>query len=299
VPVGSHEVRSVLLAAALAASLASGCALRQSVVSSGLEDRLETVKVGGQVFRIHFWHDDELAAGQVARAVAAAAGRIARWGAITQEVTITIHPSHAALEAAVHREGYQWLRAWARFQTIDLQSPRTWGWFGATDKEVEELLTHELTHCAMYQAAATEWTWPHKGIPLWFREGLASVTAEQGYRRSTNEELWRYYTRSVPGAGDGFPSGVARAARGVTSTDGDPVTDPEPLYQERSDVVYGAAHRSFEFLLSRYGEKAVRGALQLMHDGRTFDVAFAEAFGLSEKAFASEYRRFVLWQGWR
>jgi hypothetical protein len=185
------------------------------------------------------------------------------------------------------------------YQTIDLQSPRTWGWFGASDREVDELLRHELTHCAMYQAAASEWTWPHKGIPLWFREGLASVTADQGYRRTTNEELWRYYSKNVPGAGDGYPSAVARAARGYLSQEGDPVTDPEPLYQERSDVVYGAAHRSFEFLVSRYGEERVRTALALMQQGRSFEKAFEEAFGIGENAFASEYRRFILWQGWR
>jgi hypothetical protein len=287
------------LPAAFAVALASGCAFRAPVATGGVEDRLDTVELDGQVFRIHYWSEDARAAAQVSRALASAAPRVARWGRIDREVTITIHASHAALEEAVHREGFEWLRAWARYQTIDLQSPRTWGWFGASDAEVEELLTHELTHCAMYQAAASEWTWPHKGIPLWFREGMASVTAGQGYRRTSNEELWRYYAKTVPGAGDGFPAAVARAARGYATQDGDPVTDPEPLYQERSDVVYGAAHRTFEFLLARYGEDRVRTALVRMHEGRTFEQAFEEAFGIPEPAFASEFRRFVLWRGWR
>jgi hypothetical protein len=283
----------------LSIALAAGCAFRGQVASQGAEDRLDTVELDGQVFRIHYWREDSAAATQVARSLARAVPRIARWGRIGKEVTITIHSSHAALEEAVHREGYAWLRAWARYQTIDLQSPRTWGWFGAKDAEVDELLTHELSHCAMYQAAASEWTWPHKGIPLWFREGLASVTADQGYRRTSNEDLWRFYVKSVPGAGDGYPSAVARAARGYTSQDGDPVTDPEPLYQERSDVVYGAAHRTFEFLLSRYGEDRVRTAMALMREGRSFEEAFEGAFGITEGAFASEFRRYVLWQGWR
>jgi hypothetical protein len=284
---------------ALLVALSGGCALRAHVAQGGPEDRLDTVEIDGQVFRVHYWQEDADAAAQVRRALERAVPRVARWGKISKEVTITIHSTHAALEAAVHREGYQWLRAWARYQTIDLQSPRTWGWFGATDREVDELLRHELTHCAMYQAAASEWTWPHKGIPLWFREGLASVTADQGYRRTTHEELWRFYSKSVPGAGDGYPSAVARAARGFLSQEGDPVTDPEPLYQERSDVVYGAAHRTFEFLVSRYGEDRVRAALALMQQGRSFEKAFEEAFGIGENAFASEYRRFILWQGWR
>jgi hypothetical protein len=290
-------VRAHALAILIAVS--AGCALRAPVAQVGPDDLLETVEIDGQVFRIHYWAEDRAAAAQVGRSLARAVPRATRWGKVSREVTITIHSSHGALEAAVHREGFEWLRAWARYQTIDLQSPRTWGWFGATDAELDELLTHELTHCAMYQAAASEWTWPHKGIPLWFREGLASVTADQGYRRTTNEQLWRYYSKSVPGAGDGYPAAIARVARGVVSQEGDPVTDPEPLYQERSDVVYGAAHRTFEFLLARYGEESVRSALQLMREGRSFEKAFEEAFGISEGAFASEFRRFVLWQGWR
>ena len=42
---------------------------------------------------------------------------------------------------------------------------------------LNELLTHELTHCVMYQRAGTDLNWSLKGIPLWFREGMASVTA--------------------------------------------------------------------------------------------------------------------------
>jgi hypothetical protein len=288
-----------LAVAVLSLLVTSGCALRAAVAIQGQDDRLDTVELDGQVIRIHYWSEDAQAAAQVARSLARAVPRTTRWGRLEKEVTITIHSSHAALEGAVHREGYEWLRAWARYQTIDLQSPRTWGWFGAKDAEVDELLTHELTHCVMYQAAASEWTWPHKGIPLWFREGMASVTAGQGYRRQSHEELWAFYAKSVPGAGDGYPSAMARAARGFTSQEGDPVTDPEPLYQERSDVVYGAAHRTFEFLISRYGEERVRAAMALMREGRSFEQGFAEAFGITEAAFASDFRRFVLWKGWR
>ncbi len=288
-------------AIALVLILSAGCALTDQVVQSGgqSEDRLDTVEIDGQVFRVHYWQEDAAAAAQVVRALAYAVPRVARWGKISKEVTIKIHSTHAALEEAVHYQGYDWLRAWARYQIIDFQSPRTWSFFGASDEAVREMLTHELTHCAMYQAAAGEWTWSHKGIPLWFQEGMASVTAEEGYRRATNEELWRYYSKSIPGAGGGFQAAVARAARGFVSQDGDPVTDPEPLRQESSGVVYGAAYRSFEFLVSRYGEDRVREAMALMQQGRSFEKAFEEAFGISEKAFASEFRRYVLWQGWR
>jgi hypothetical protein len=287
------------LAAALAVALSSGCALRAHVARQGEDDRLDTVEIEGQVFRVHYWPEDAAAAAQVVRALAQAVPRVARWGKLDKEVTITIRHTHAELEEAVRLEGYDWLRAWARYQIIDLQSPRTWTWRGAKDAQVVEILTHELTHCVMYQTAASEWTWPHKGIPLWFQEGMASVTAEQGSHLKTSEELWSYYSKSIPGAGGGFPAAVARAARGHSSQDGDPITDPEPLRQDRSDVVYGAAHRAFEFLLARYGEERVRAAISSMRQGRSFEQAFGEAFGISETAFASEFRRYVLWKGWR
>jgi len=288
-----------LLLVSLAVALSSGCALRAHAALQGEDDRLDTVEIAGQVIRIHY--EDARAAAQVRRSLERALPRANRWGKLEREITITIHPSHAALEEAVHLPGYGWLRAWARYQMIDLQSPRTWSLLGADDAELDELLTHELTHCVMYQAAAGEWTWPHKGIPLWFQEGMASVTAEQGHRRKSLAELWDYYAKTVavPGAGDGFPVAIARAARGYVSQDGDPVTDPEPLRQEHADIVYGAAHRTFEFLLERYGEARVRATMASMRQGRSFEKAFAESFGISEAAFASEFRRFVLWKGWR
>lgn len=284
------------LAAALTLLALAGCGLRTLADPRAGEERLETVVSDGQVLRIHHQPRDAAAAAQVARLLPEALRRAARWGRLEREVTITLHPSHAALEAAVSREGFDWLRAWARYQTIDLQSPRTWSWRGAKDAEVGKVLAHELTHCVMYQAAAGEWTWPHKGIPLWFQEGMASVTAGQGSRAATLDDLARYYASSVPGAGDGVPSGLARAVRGYASLDGDPVTDPEPLYPDRFEVVYGAAHHAFEFLLARHGEEGVRSVLARMREGRTFAEAFLEALGVSDAAFAAEFRRWVLSQ---
>lgn len=287
------------LAAALAVALSSGCALRAHMARQGEDARLDTVEIAGQVIRIHY--EDERAAAQVRRSLERALPRANRWGRLEKEITITIHPSHAALEEAVHLSGYEWMKAWARYQMIDLQSPRTWSWLGAEDAEVEALLTHELTHCVIYQSAAGEWTWSHKGIPLWFQEGIASVTAGQGRLGKSLAELWGYYAKTVPvpGAAGGFPVAIAHAARGYVSQDGDPITDPEPLRQEQYEVVYGAAHRAFEFLLARYGEERVRTAISSMRQGRSFEQAFGEAFGISETAFASEFRRYVLWKGWR
>ena len=282
----------------LLATLCAGCALRPHVEGEPWIE--EVVAISGATVRIQHCRGDLVAAHQVARAVVAAAPRVARFGVLVAPVTITIHPSHEALEAEVRRTGYEWLRAWARYQRIDLQSPRTWGLFGASDREVTELVMHELTHCAMYQLAGNDLTWMYKDIPRWFSEGLASVAAEQGYRRGEVRDLWRFYEDVLPGSGDGVAGARAGAgvARGPSSL-GDPLVDPDPLYQDQSQVVYRAAHHAVAFLLARYGEERVHRVVQLMGEGRRFPAAFREAIGIGDAEFASDFRRYVVWQGWR
>jgi hypothetical protein len=282
-------------AALLATFLLAGCAAR---LSAPREARSQELTVGTARFRIVYWPEDAAAARDVRRALERAAPKVARWGGLRHPVTITIHPSHDALEGAVHRPGYDWLRAWARFQTIDVQSPRTWSFFGASERKLDELVTHELTHCAMYQVAGDDLTWMYKEIPRWFSEGIASVTAGQGYRYGGLEELYEFYQDKLPGSGDGIP-GRGRAVRALVAMPGDPIVDPDPLYQDQSHVVYGAAHHAAEFLIARYGEARVLEVLRLMGKGLRFPAAFKEAIGLGDAEFASDFRRYVVWQGWR
>lgn len=288
-------MRRVLAAALLVIS--AGCIHR---VRTDVAPRVEDVKVGSARFVVTYWPDDARSARKVVDALALAAPRVARWGPLSQPVAITVRPTHDALEAAVHREGYDWLRAWARYAEIDIQSPDSWSIFEPSEAEVVELVTHELAHCAMYQNAATEFNWPYKGIPLWFREGLASVTAHQGYRRGKLEDLWRYYEQSAAGSGgDGAPGASARVAAGSGAGEGDPIADPDPMYQRQSEVVYGAAHHAFRFLLERYGQRKVDEVLALMAGGKTFGRAFEDAIGITEPEFTADFRRYVVWQGWR
>ena len=279
-------VRAVAIGA-LAAALA-GCAPH---LGGGEGARLENVSAGGATFRIQYWTVDGPAAEQVKSVLPRVAARAARWSKLYSPITITIHPSHDALEQAIRREGYGWLRAWARYATIDVQSPRTWAFLGVGDVEVEQMLTHELTHCTMYQAVADEWTWPYRGIPLWFREGMASVTAGQAGRRTDREGLRAYYSRRPPGAGD------AEGRGGEASID--PLTDPEPLYKEESEVVYGASHWAFQFLLDRYGEGRIRRVLARMGQGRSFAEAFRDGIGIGADEFEREFRHYLVWRGWR
>jgi len=295
--------RAARLALALGLALSAGCAHRQPLSD---EPRLEQVVLGEARFRLVYWPEDEAVAAQVKLALAEAAPKVARWGGLTQQVSVTIHPTHEAIDAAVGQKGFEWLRAWARYDSIELQSPATWGplgWrvFGGSDRQVAELLAHELTHCAMYQRGAGEWSWSYKGFPSWFSEGMASVTAGQGYKRIGPERLWRFYEARLPlaGAAEGISGARARASTGRLSEDGDPLSNPGPLFRDSYDEVYGAAHLAFEFLLRRYGEARVRDLLERMRGGLLFPEAFEKAFGLPVKAFEDDVRRSVVWQGWR
>ncbi|GEJ56351.1 hypothetical protein [Anaeromyxobacter diazotrophicus] len=279
-------------AAALLCALAA-CAPR---VREAPPARVEAVAVGGATVRLEYGPQDEREARRVAAALAWAVPRAEQWGPLRAPVTIVLQPSHAALEAAVHRPGYPWLRAWARYDAIELQSPRTWNrFFPPAAAELEELLAHELTHCAMYQQAGSAWSWPWLEIPLWFREGMASVTAGQGYKRTRPAELRAFWARPSGGAADGVAGSAGGARAGAA---GDPIADPEPLYQAQPELVYGAAHLAFQFLLDRYGADRVRQVLAGMREGHAFPGAFRRAIGLTPAEFEGEFRRYVAWQDW-
>lgn len=284
-------VRALAIAALLAAS---GCAAR---FASHAEVFTEDVVVDDVRLRVRWWAGDEKQARRVIRSLETAVPKARRWGAMNAPITITIHPSHEALEHAAGRQGYEWLRAWARYQTIEFQSPRTWGILAVPDRKIEELLAHELTHCAMYQASGSDVTWMFKEIPRWFSEGIATVTAGQGYRYGGLAAIKAFYQEKLPGSAGGEPG--RRGPRMPVAFHGDPIIDPDPIYMEQSDVVYGAAHHAAEFLFARYGEERVRKIVALMGKGQRFPAAFREAIGISDAEFASDFRRYVVWEGWR
>ncbi|WP_223634620.1 hypothetical protein [Corallococcus sp. EGB] len=231
----------------------------------------------GEFFFQHSAKDAQ-ATEMVRRAVENAGPRLSRWGSFQEPVTLIIHPNHAALERAAHRPGYDFLRAWARYEQVEVQSPRTWTRAGATQRQVDELLLHELTHSLMWQASATVSDWTRKGIPLWFSEGMASYTAGQGYRVPSLEDLSRFL-HDHPQA--------------------DPLARAESLYETENATVYGAAHHAFTFLMERYGEARVRGILAAMRRGQDFTGGFLAAIGLPVDAFLRDFRRYVFLRGFK
>jgi hypothetical protein len=267
-----------------AATLLLCCAACASTRGAGGPALRRTVAAGGSIIYLEYRPVDDAAARDVAEALPLALERTRRWGALREPVTITLRPSHEALEAAARRPGYPWLRAWARYATIDLQSPRTWQLLGGPSRRrLQETLTHELTHCLMYQASGTSWSWPRKGIPLWFREGMATVTAGEAPRYASPERAAAFY----------------RGSPAAHRPGGDPLSDPEPLVKSQDELVYTTAYLAFRFLLDRYGEARIRRLLAGMGEGAPFSEAFRRAMGIEAAAFEADFRRYLAWRGFR
>ena len=193
-----------------------------------------------------------------------ALGPLERWGGLKFPTRIVVLPNHEALETRTKHSGFGWLRAWARFDVVYLQSPRSWG-FGASPSlpELRDLLTHELAHCAMYQELSDGSDWAHKEIPLWFREGFASWTSKQGGKRLTPEAL----------------ALTLRARRDL-----DPLGNAEALYRADEPVVYAAAHWAFA-ALEQLGDDKILALLATVRRGWSFPVAFAQVYGEDSATF--------------
>ena len=256
--------------------LLSGCLGPRRVVGEA-ELTAEWTSPSG-LYRIRTAPRDTREVEGLRRAVDAALPRLERWGQLREPLTLYVLPDHASLEAAVRQRGLKWLRAWSRYDEVFLQAPSTWGFAGASSVQLDELLLHELTHSVMYQLSADRLGWTRKAIPLWFREGMASYTAEQTYRWGSLETLARFLERH-PGA--------------------DPLHKPEGLYRDESDLVYGMAHHAFTFLVRRYGEPAVREVMREMRAGADFPTAFEAVIGLGPDAFVRDFTHYVRWRGFR
>ncbi len=181
---------------------------------------------------------------QVLRLLDEAVRGASRFGALPGAVVVTVHATHAELERATGRANVPWMRAWARRGAVDLQSPRTWSRGRASDRALLQVLTHELAHCALFHAAGRDGR--ARDIPLWFTEGMASVSA--GERHA-----------------------VARA---------DAVRDPGRVLRSDPVAAYGTADRTFRELLRLAGEESARGVVARLGAGRDFRSAFEDAVGI-------------------
>jgi hypothetical protein len=203
----------------------------------------------------------------LAEQVAQALPIVARWGGLRVPTQITVLQDHAELERRTGQVGYGWLRAWARYDRIYVQAPSTWLFlFRPSAREIRELLTHELTHCVMYQAISDGHDWAQIQVPLWFREGLASWTAQETDKRFPIEDLHRFL---------------------VEHPNLDPLRQADHMVRDNSGLVYSAAHWAFGQLSAR-GTSRVVNLLGNLRGGLPFPQAFAAAFGESEDDFENQ-----------
>jgi len=202
---------------------------------------------------------------------------LGRWGKLPKPVTLYVVPDHATLEEAVNRHGYGWLRAWAKYDDIVLQSPRTWA-AGPKDITLDKLLLHELTHCLLFQRSGNALTWRLRGIPMWFREGMATVTAGQGAQFPALEDLRTW---------------------AVAHPDLDVFTDGDALSKNWFNETYGLAHHAFAFLVKRYGDAAVQATMTNLGFGFDFPDAFERAVGIPVATFTGDFMTWLRLRGFR
>jgi len=229
------------LASILAAALLAACAHAPATATAP------------DGFRIRHGGDDDEAARQVARVLPGVLVRVERWGKLPAPVEVRIQPTSEALAAAAGRPGETWLRGWARSGTVDIQSPRTWTRGRASDAAVATLLTHELTHCLLFQRMGSGWT--RRDVPAWFEEGMASFTAGERHARADSSAL-------VPVEGHPFDAALA----------------------------YGTADRAFRYLVARHGDAAVGALLDGLSEGQGFAPAFQRATGSPVADFEAALR---------
>jgi hypothetical protein len=201
--------------------------------------------------------------------------KLARWGNLAAAVTVRIAPTHAELERAVGRRGYDWLRAWSRYDDLIVQSPGSWA---GTDRDVDELIVHELTHCLLFQRSGTSKNWDSKQIPLWFREGMATVTADQGLRFPSLEDLADWLQRN---------------------SELDVFDDAERLSKEAYGQIYGTSFHAMRFLLKRVGDKTIVEMMAAMQQGDDFEGAFTRASGTTPKRFEADFLNYLRLRGFR
>lgn len=268
-------MRTWLLPLVVTVMLGAGCTGRQ-VVEGTTRAQLPVTTELGQ-FSVEYAPDDTRAAQMVRTAIERAAPELLKWGRLTDPVTVFVIPERSMLEAAIGKSGYDFLRAWARYDDVYLESPTSWNPVPATQDQLDRTVLHELTHTVMYQASATRTTWKRSEFPLWFLEGMASNTARDV--RQSMLDVSRYLRRD-----DGAEVLLAS----------------DEVYRRQSAMVYSAAHHAFGFLVERYGEDKVRELLGVMRrDTKRFPQAFEETIGIAPNDFVEEFRRYATMGGFK
>lgn len=247
----------------------SGCYRDAIIPEFPLEVQMASTEAPKSV-RLSFFQPDAPIVSDTLKATLYALRENQRWSTLEAPLHVRIFPTHRSLEEALQLR-LPWVRAWARYGDIWLQSPRTWRrqfyqW------PLTELLTHEIAHVVMFQMCCAPNDWEKRPIPLWFREGMASVTAQQGYVRLSVERLAAFFAS---------PRGK-RVWRSLESV--------EALRYSQNEL-YSLGHWLFDELQQRIKQEGVRQLLLAMRTGKTFEQAFQQQVGSRVQAFLDEFAR--------
>lgn len=256
--------------AVLVLVLASGCVGPLQALRQRRPLELDTAH-----FTIHSDGTIEPDVAKLEAALTRAPAGLARWQGLPAPVTVFVVSDHATLERAVHRRGYTWLRAWARYDDVIFQAPSTWS---PSSEVLDELVLHELTHCLLFQRSGTKDSWRDKSIPLWFREGMAISTARQQRHYPSLEDTALWLERE-PGL--------------------DVFTDAEALSERKYAEVYGFALHAFSFLARRFGDAKVLELLGAMQAGDDFPSAFQRTLGTPAQSFQRDFLNYLRWRAFR
>ena len=208
-------------------------------------------------------------------ALLAAGPQLGAFGPLRQPTTITLQPDQATIGARAGLVNSPWLRAWATYSDIELQTPSSWQ--GPARREhLLTLLVHELTHLAMYQRAGNRADWHRKPLPFWFREGLACYVAGLGDNRFSRERLQAFYLSPD------YP--------------GDPILEGESLVLSHPREVYAASYYFMQALVERFGRACIGDVLDHIRAGEGFLEAWQNGTGTPFAAVLAEWRGALLAQ---
>jgi hypothetical protein len=228
--------------------------------------------------RVAFEEWDEGTQELLVRILPDAARPLLRWGHLQEPVRILVVNAHWELEERVGRP-LPGISAWATRNQVLLHDPRWWPMPPSVENDpvlgaevrrklATQLLTHELTHCLMFQLAGPTPTEPRERIPFWFREGMATVTA--GERPAVpRESLVRWMAEH-------------------------PHLDPlavRPGPPGDAQLASGAASHAFALLLTHAGEDGVLRILAGMRGGKGFSEAFEAVIPGGTAEFRQTFER--------
>lgn len=154
---------------------------------------------------------------------------------LATRVEVRLHSSRRSFERDTGRKA-RWLRAWAGYDVIHLLAPSTWR--DPSRAARLERLTHELAHAATFHSLGDERAALRVRPPFWFREGAASVIAQQEVRR--------------------MPLRLVVQKAGAS----DPVVDADGWLGRNHYVAYAAAHHTVALLVARHGTGVIARILR-------------------------------------